>query len=77
MHKFKIELRDLILVAAFACCLISIMISNINNYTSKLQYKELKSEIDSMKIKNKILKELIPDSLTINININKDGKRIN
>lgn len=69
--------KDIILFGIFAIMFGFIFVLYINQTELEKKYTDVQKELETIKIEQYVIKNMLNDSITININITENGKRIN
>ena len=71
------KIRDIILSGIFAIILCLIFVLYINQTELEKKYTDVQKELEIIEIEHNVIKNILNDSIIININITENGKRIN
>lgn len=69
--------KDIILFGIFAIMFGFIFVLYINQTELEKKYINVQKELETIKTEQYVIKNMLNDSITININITENGKRIN
>lgn len=71
------KIRDIILLGIFAFMFCLIFVLYINQTELERKYTNVQKELEIIEIEHNVIKNILNDSIIININITENGKRIN
>lgn len=69
--------KDITLLGIFAIMFGFILVLYINQTELEKKYIDVQKELETIKTEQYVIKNMLNDSITININITENGKRIN